>query len=137
MQEKPSVTLSGQECPFCENGVFGLVQVDYRDGVPDEPVVAVRDVWVEKCDACGEVVFPSETSDYIDSFIACATDRLPPTQIKGIRESLGVGTDLMAAVIGLSRAEYARLEDGTQYPSASMCRHLRVLGELHETFKHK
>lgn len=58
--------LEGQECPICRDGTFISVQIDWW--IPIDNFL-VQNVWVNRCDKCGEYVFPSETSNYIDAVL--------------------------------------------------------------------
>lgn len=133
-QTKPTDTMAGQDCPFCAKGRLELCQVDYLATTPDEPEITVKDVWVEKCASCGEMVFPSESSRYIDQVLAEETEQLTPTQLKEIRDRLGVDQTQMSVILGLGDRTYHRWEKGTQYPSRSMCRYIRILGKFPTVF---
>ena len=133
-QTRPDDALEGQECPCCEKGLLALCQVDYVATPQNETPITVKDVWVEKCPVCGEMVFPSESSDYIASVIAEETEQLTPVQLKEIRERLGVGQTKMSDILGLGDRTYHRWENGTQYPSRSMCYYIRTLGRFPTAF---
>jgi hypothetical protein len=55
---------------MCHKGVFETVQIDWTVRRPESPDIIVHGVWVEKCAACQEFVFPPESSDYIESVTA-------------------------------------------------------------------
>jgi HTH-type transcriptional regulator/antitoxin MqsA len=133
-QTKPTDTMAGQECPFCEKGLFELCQVDYKATTSDEPEITVKGVWVEKCASCGEMVFPSESSRYVDQVLAEETEQLTPAQMKEIRARLGVDQTQMSEILGLGDRTYHRWEKGTQYPSRSMCYYIRILGRFPTVF---
>lgn len=62
--------LAGQRCPICETGRFLLVQIDHQEQMAEGNPITVPGVWVDLCDHCGELVFPGETVQFIESFIA-------------------------------------------------------------------
>ena len=134
-QEKPTTTMGGEKCPFCAKGRLELCQTDHHVISPDEPEIIVAGVWVEKCDACNEMLFPSESSRYIEQYLAQATEQLTPAQLKEIRKRLGVDQTEMSEILGLGGRTYHRWEKGTQYPSRSMCCYIRILGKFPLAFK--
>ena len=68
-QEKPVETLEGVTCPFCGKGTFSLCRTDFKDRFDPTRTLVVKGVWVERCGNCGEVVYPSETSRYIEAVL--------------------------------------------------------------------
>lgn len=64
-QEKPKSTLEGDKCPFCHRGVLRLKLDEHRVELPNKPAFSI-DVWMDRCDECDEVVFPPESSEYIE-----------------------------------------------------------------------
>ncbi len=133
-QNKPTNTMEGEKCPFYAKGQLTLCQVDHRVILPDDPEIVVTGVWVEKCDACAETLFPSESSRYIEQVVAKETEQLTPAQLEGIRKRLGVDQTEMSEILGLGGRTYHRWEKGTQYPSRSMCCYIRILGEFPTVF---
>jgi putative zinc finger/helix-turn-helix YgiT family protein len=133
-QEKPIDTMAGQDCPFCAKGRFELCQVDYKATTSDEPEEIVKGVWVERCSICGEMVFPSESSRYIDAVLAEKSEQLTPAELEQIRKRLGVDQTEMSEILGLGGRTYHRWEKGTQYPSRSMCYYIRLLGKFPTVF---
>lgn len=75
-QDKPSETLAGQECPFCAQGKLELCQIVHQVETPDEPTLGIPNVWVDRCAACGEMIFPPESSNYIEQVIAEQAEQL-------------------------------------------------------------
>ena len=134
-QKKPTTTMEGEQCPFCAKGRLVLCQADHRVISPDEPEIVVAGVWVEKCDACNEMLFPSESSRYIEQALAQETEQLTPAQLEEIRKRLGVDQTEMSKILGLGGRTYHRWEKGTQYPSRSMCCYIRILGKFPFAFE--
>ncbi len=131
-QPKPKESLHGEMCPICAKGHLQLVCANYEFNPQDEPAVDVPDVWVERCDQCGERFFPAETSRYLEEFIAEKAEQLTPDELERIRENLGVDQTQMSEILGLGEKTYHRWEKGTQFPSRSMCYYIRVLAQFPE-----
>ena len=134
-QTKPNETLHGENCPVCGKGTLQLVRANYEYQNPDEPAVTVPNVWVERCDQCGEQFFPSETSQFIEKFIAEQSEQLAPEELEDIRKALGVDQTEMSRVLGLGEKTFHRWENGIQFPNRSMCYYIRVLAQFPEAFE--
>jgi putative zinc finger/helix-turn-helix YgiT family protein len=132
---KPKESLAGQTCPRCQQGHFALVQIDHTEPVADDNPITVPGVWVERCDHCGEIVYPGETTRFIESVVAKQTEQLIPRELERIREDLGVATqDEMSEILGLGLKSYHKWESGKQYPTRSMSYYIRVLAEFPQAF---
>jgi putative zinc finger/helix-turn-helix YgiT family protein len=133
---KPKESLAGQACPCCQQGHFALVQIDHTEPVADDNPITVPGVWVERCDHCGEIVFPGETTRFIESVVAEQTEQLTSRELERIREDLGVATqDEMSAALGLGLKSYHKWESGKQHPTRSMSYYIRVLAEFPQAFE--
>jgi DNA-binding transcriptional regulator YiaG len=137
-QPKPSETLSGQICPSCEQGRLHLVQIEkpmeeFADLTGYAPKVQV---WVDRCDHCQETFYPAETVKFIEQIDADELERLLPEELATIRKALcpNGGQTEMSEILGLGSKTYHRWENGSQYPSRSMCYYLRVLEHFPEAF---
>lgn len=132
---KPKESLAGQTCPSCQKGLFALVQIDYEEPVAEDNPITIPGVWVERCDHCGETVFPGETTRFIESVVADQTEQLTGRELERVREDLGVATqDDMSDALGLGLKTYHKWESGKQYPTRSMSYYIRVLAEFPEAF---
>ncbi|MGO9201850.1 MAG: type II TA system antitoxin MqsA family protein [Limisphaerales bacterium] len=132
---KPRESLAGQTCPCCQQGHFALVQIDHTEPVADDNPITVPGVWVERCDHCGEIVFPGETTRFIESAVAEQTEQLSPRELERIREDLGVATqDEMSEVLGLGLKTFHKWESGRQFPTRSMSCYIRVLADVPGAF---
>ena len=128
---KPTQSLAGQKCPICETGTFQLVQIDHTEMLPEDDPMLIRNIWVEHCDHCGELVFPGETVQFIESFIAEQTEQLAPRELERVRDGLGIQTqDEMSEILGLGKKTYHKWESGSQFPTRSMCYYIRVLAQF-------
>jgi putative zinc finger/helix-turn-helix YgiT family protein len=127
-------SLEGQTCPFCGAGKFVLTTIDYEAELPDAQTLVVPNLPVERCDQCGETVFPAESSQRIDSAIAEGTEQLTPRELERIRDDLGVDQTEMSEILGLGGKTYHRWENGSQYPSRSMGYYIRLLHEFRDAF---
>ena len=133
---KPKESLAGQTCPCCQQGHFALIQIDYTEPVEDDNPITVPGVWVERCDHCGETVFPGETTRFIETAVAEQTEQLTPRELERIREDLGVATqDEMSEILGLGLKTYHKWESGRQFPTRSMSYYIRVLADVPGAFE--
>jgi len=133
---KPKDSLAGQTCPCCQQGQFALVQIDHIEQVADGDPITVSGVWVERCDHCGEIVFPGETTRFIEAAVAEQTEQLSPRELERIREDLGVATqDEMSEILGLGLKTFHKWESGRQFPTRSMSYYIRVLAEVPGAFE--
>jgi putative zinc finger/helix-turn-helix YgiT family protein len=133
---KPNVTLADQKCPVCHKGKFELVQIDHIEEIAEDNPVTIRNIWVDRCNHCGETVFPGDTTYFIESVVAEQTEQLTPHELERIREDLGNLTqDEMSEVLGLGTKSYHKWESGAQFPTRSMCYYIRVLAEFPQAFE--
>lgn len=133
---KPKESLAGQTCPCCGTGHFALVQTDYTAESPDDNPIAIDGIWVDRCDQCGETVYPGETTRFIESVVAERTEQLTDRELERIREDLGVATqDEMSEILGLGLKTYHKWESGRQFPTRSMSYYIRVLAEVPGAFE--
>jgi hypothetical protein len=67
---KPQKSLGGQTCPICRAGKFHLVQINYTENVVEENPIDIHGIWVDRCDNCSEIVFPGDTTAFIEAVVA-------------------------------------------------------------------
>jgi putative zinc finger/helix-turn-helix YgiT family protein len=128
---KPTKSLAGQTCPACDSGRLRLVQIDHTEEVASDNPVEIRGIWVDRCDHCGEIVFPADTTRFIESVVAEQTEQLDPRELEMIREDLGIRRqDEMSEILGLGAKTFHKWESGAQFPTRSMCYYIRVLAEF-------
>ena len=132
---KPSNTLAGKTCRECGEGKFELVQITHLEKIPNDNPVTVADVWVDRCNHCGEILFPGETAQFIEMVVADSTEQLTSQDLEQIRELLGVRRqDDMSEILGLGEKTFHKWESGSQVPTRSMSYYIRVLAEFPEAF---
>ncbi len=132
---KPRESLAGQACPYCGTGHFALAQTDYTAEIPEDNPIAIKGVWVDRCDNCGEIVYPGETTRFIESVVAEKTEQLTPRELERIREELGVETqDEMSEILGLGLKSFHKWESGRQFPTRSMSYYIRVIANVPGAF---
>ena len=132
---KPAKTLAGQKCPICDAGKFQLAQINHTEEVASDNPIEIRGIWVDRCDHCGEIIFPGDTTRFIESVVAEQTEQLTPRELEMIREDLGVQRqDEMSEVLGLGAKTYHKWESGAQFPTRSMSYYIRVLAESPQAF---
>ena len=132
---KPTKTLAGKPCRECGEGKFELVQITHLAKIPNDNPVTVADIWVDRCNHCGETLFPGETVQYIESVVAEQTERLSGNELERIREDLGIERqDEMSEILGLGTKTYHKWESGAQFPTRSMSYYIRILAEFPQSF---
>ncbi len=122
-------------CPVCDGGHLQAKTLDYPVTVSGDVKVNVRNLAVELCDACGEVVLSADAADAVDAAIAEQTEQLTVRELERIREDLDVDQTEMSEILGLGSKTYHRWEKGNQVPSRSMGYYLRVLQAFPEAFE--
>jgi putative zinc finger/helix-turn-helix YgiT family protein len=134
---KPDKSLAGQTCPLCNTGKFQLVQTGYTEEVASDNPIEFLDIWVDRCDHCGEIVFPGDTTRFIESVVADQTEQLTDRELERIREDLGVATqDEMSDILGLGLKTFHKWESGRQFPTRSMSYYIRVLADVPGAFEY-
>ncbi len=132
---KPTESLVGQLCPLCRKGHFALSQINHTEALPDGNLIALRDIWVDRCDSCGEVVFPAETTQFIETIVAEETEQLTPQELERIREDFGTDQTETGEILGLGSKTFHRWESGHQFPTRSMSFYIRVIAEFPQAFE--
>jgi putative zinc finger/helix-turn-helix YgiT family protein len=121
-------------CPTCDKGYLKTQVVDYPVTLPDGIRIIVPEVSVDVCDKCGEIALSLNSSRKIDAYIARETEVLSRAQLISIRNLLAVDQTEMSEILGLGTKTYHRWENGSQYPSRSMCYYIRLLAAFPEAF---
>lgn len=132
---KPTRSLAGRLCPTCHHGHLEFLQIEHVEDVAEDNPLTIPGVWVNRCDHCGEVVFPGDTVHFIESVVAEHTEQLTPRELERVREDLGVATqDEMSQLLGLGTKTYHKWESGAQFPTRSMSYYIRLLAEFPQAF---
>ena len=132
---KPLKSMAGKPCRHCQQGTFELVQITHVENVAQDNPLTIPDVWVDRCNHCGEIIFPGDTVHFIESVVAEQTEQLTGRELERIREDLGVETqDEMSEVLGLGTKTYHKWESDAQYPTRSMSYYIRVLAAFPDAF---
>jgi DNA-binding transcriptional regulator YiaG len=133
---KPKKSLGGQTCPICRAGKFHLVQINHTENVAEDNPIDIHGIWVDRCDNCSEIIFPGDTTAFIEAVVADYTEQLTACELERIREDLGVATqDEMSNTLGLGLKTYHKWESGKQYPTRSMSYYIRVLADVPGAFE--
>ena len=132
---KPAKSLAGKPCRQCGQGHFELVQITHIEKLPNDNPVTVADIWVDRCNHCGEVLFPAETVQFIEAEVASQSEQLTGEELEQIRKFLGIQRqDDMSEILGLDEKTFHKWESGSQIPTRSMCYYIRVLAAFPEAF---
>ena len=120
----------------CGHGKFELVQIDHSANVANDNPIAIPNIWVDRCNHCGEILFPGDTVHYIETVVAEETEQLTGRDLEQIREDLGVDRqDEMSEILGLGTKTFHKWESSSQLPTRSMCYYIRLLAKFPEVFE--
>jgi putative zinc finger/helix-turn-helix YgiT family protein len=89
--------------------------------------VVAENVPVEICPACGETFSGSVAGRIRDEAICRALGLMTPTEVRGLREQLGVTTAELARLTGIAETTLSELEQGHMLLNRTLDRYLRVL----------
>jgi putative zinc finger/helix-turn-helix YgiT family protein len=132
---KPAKSFAGKSCRACGHGKFELVQIDHSANVANDNPIAIPNIWVDRCNHCGEILFPGDTVHYIETVVAEETEQLTGRDLEQIREDLGVDRqDEMSEILGLGTKTFHKWESSSQLPTRSMCYYIRLLAKFPEAF---
>lgn len=121
------------ECPLCDKGVLEEVVLDYRTTVKDGDhyrKVVLKDITVERCTHCKEVILPKESLERVESEKHEIRGILTPEELKKLRKKLGLSQTKMSELLGVGKKSYLRWENGSYQQNVSMDRYIRLL-EVH------
>jgi len=107
--------LMGGTCPECGKGQLFLIyeseEFDYELG--DEKLrVKVENVPLEKCDQCGEVIAGTSAFRLRHDAICRTAGFYTPSEIRELRENLGLSQTEFAQLAGVGTATVSRWERG-------------------------
>lgn len=122
-----------RQCPSC--GHRPLVARCIRDafayGPEDERITIVAEaVPVLACPACGETLYGADAARTRHDAICHALGLLSPTEIRVLRERLGLDQAGFARLTGIAVATFSRWERGRLLQTRAMDRYLRLLDTL-------
>ena len=125
----PESLEKGIRCPVCDKNHAVLNDVretfSYFDGREEVELVAMVPTY--SCSDCGNTVVGKEGQQARDAALYHHLRRLPPWQIRAIRESYGMSRKRFAEDFGIGRASVERWEKGTLIQNESMDNLLRLL----------
>ena len=133
---KPAKSFAGKNCRACGQGKIELVQITHVENVAQDNPLTIRDVWVDRCNHCGEIIFPGDTVHFIETVVAEETEQLTGRDLEQIREDLGVDRqDEMSEILGLGTKTFHKWESGSQLPTRSMSYYIRLLAAFPDAFE--
>lgn len=119
-------------CGLCEEGEAHLTRevhhFTYGTGADAVELSALVPVW--SCAACGDQVMGEEAEDIIHEVVCRHLGRLTPQEIRDLRGSYGLRQEDLGALTGYGTASIKRWEAGSQIPSESADKHLRLVRSL-------
>jgi|ERR1017187_1027778 YgiT-type zinc finger domain-containing protein len=123
-----------QKCFQCEKGVFERLSTTYVVPTQDGENVAVPDIVLWRCNACGEEVLPPESSRNIEQWISREEERFSPTEVDAFLETFKTDQVSAAHDLGFGGKTFHRWSAGTQQVSRSMGYYLRALIQFPEVY---
>jgi YgiT-type zinc finger domain-containing protein len=123
-----------QKCFQCENGVFERLSTTYVVPTQDGENVAVPNIVLWRCNACGEEVLPPESSRSVEQWISREEDRFTPTEVDAFLAAFNTDQTSAAHDLGFGTKTFHRWSAGTQQVSRSMGYYLRALIQFPEVF---
>lgn len=95
-------------------------------------VMTIADAtWLE-CENCGQQMLPAALDRKLQDLSIQRQGLLPPTQIKAIREKLGLTQTLMAERLGVGEKSYTRWESGRSIQNKSSDNLIRLMDRAPE-----
>ncbi len=88
--------------------------------------LAIADLRVPKCSACGEMVFSTRVDEQISDALRASLYLLTPEQIQQARHKLGLGVGELAERLGVSEESVYQWESGLQIQSRAIDNLLRL-----------
>jgi putative zinc finger/helix-turn-helix YgiT family protein len=104
-----------RRCPNCREKRVREIVERYEtriehDGGPYE--VAVPDLLLLKCEACGNRILPPASEDRVSDALRTAAGLLTPSEIATRRAALNLSAGEMAVLLHIPEAVYSRWESG-------------------------
>jgi putative zinc finger/helix-turn-helix YgiT family protein len=122
-------------CPKCLKKEVYLAHIPYTAEVAHDGrsyTIAIPELHVPRCRACGELVFGSSADDQIMDALRAHVRLLKPQQIRNSRKALGLSQQEMAERLGVAEATISRWETGGLIQSRAMDNLLRAYFALPE-----
>lgn len=116
-------------CPECGKKEVRAAQVAYTTEIKHEGrlyTVAIPELSVPRCGACGELVFDVRADEQIARALRNQLGLLSAEQIRTNREKLGLSQRQLAERLGVAIETISRWETGALTQSRAMDRYLRV-----------
>lgn len=134
MPEKPEKPLPHGRpfpwrCPECGKKEARPATVAHTSQIKHDGrlyTVAVPQLRVPRCVACGELVFDNEADEQIARALREQLGLLPGDQIRKNREALGLSQRVLAEHLGVAAETISRWENGVLTQTRAMDRYLRV-----------
>ena len=121
-----------RECPICGEQGFcerrGEFRFDPPPNIPAGTIVIADAVW-EECEACGEQIIGHELDQALDAESRRRQGLLSPSEIKAIRERVGLSQAQIAGLMGVGSKTYTRWETGKSIQNKSNDNLIRLINQ--------
>lgn len=114
-------------------GRRGTYRFEPPANIPGGTFIVQNATWME-CDNCGEQMIPAALNRRLEDLSIQRQGLLPPTQIKAIREKLGLSQAEMAERLGVGEKTYTRWESGRSIQNKSSDNLIRLMDRSPEQF---
>ncbi len=121
-------------CPACEDGTLIPLVQDFETE-SDGRRITVRDVEMERCDACGETVLTPVGSAHVSRFLAAASDSLSREELLQFLSQYELTHKEASDILGSGEKNFSRWLNGKQRVSMSMSNYIRTLTAVPEAFE--
>jgi putative zinc finger/helix-turn-helix YgiT family protein len=111
----------------------GNYRFDPPPNIPGGVMIISDATWVE-CGNCGEQLIPAALSRKLEELSIIRQGLLPPSQIKAVREKLGLTQTAMAERLGVGEKTYTRWESGRSIQNKSSDNLIRLMDRSPEQF---
>jgi HTH-type transcriptional regulator / antitoxin MqsA len=133
-----SVKRKKVECPICGAETLEDRKGDYRfplpqNFAPHKAIVVSKAEW-QACGSCGEVILSPDLEKKLEAERYRLLGLLAPSEIKQVRERIGVSQLEMAKLLGVGEKTYTRWESATSLQNKSMDNLIRLVDRHPELF---
>ena len=121
MSDNPS------HCFDCESGTYDEVKTIYTVKLPEGDSFEIPDLVMLRCNKCGDEIFPSVSSDRIDTEIDAYQDTVTPELLVEFLKQFDLNQKEAAELLGLGEKTFHRWLKDHQRVSRSMGYFIRLV----------
>lgn len=122
-----------QNCGSTMEERHGTYRFEPPSNVPGGTMVVADAAWLE-CENCGQQMIPAALNRKLEELSMTRQGLLLPSQIKAIREKLGLSQTAIAERLGVGEKTYTRWESGRSMQNKSSDNLIRLMDRSPEQF---